>query len=175
MNSGKCLTPTWLKIFLALNLLCIVTVFSSGCEPLRKKFTRKKKGEQKQETVPVLTPIDYPPSRHSVKERYQYHYSLWRVWDKELMQTMDHKASDKKQRYLLEQIIVQLNEMKKWITSEKQSPLEALIRDLQQIQDRMAEPRPLRSRSSLKKKLELNAKKIRQNFNPSLLQDHFIP
>lgn len=175
MNDRKDTAQHWFRIFLILNLLCVVTVFSSGCEPLRKKFTRKKKGEQKQEVIPVLIPIDYPPSTHSAKERYQYHYALWRVWDKELMQTMDKKYSDKKQRYLLEQIIVQLNEMKKWITSEKQSPLEALIRDFQQIQDQMAEPSPLRNRFSLKKKLELNAKKIRQDFNPRLLQDDSIP
>lgn len=42
-------------------LALVMTVpLMSGCEPLRKKFTRKKKETQAKAEMPVFEPIDYP-------------------------------------------------------------------------------------------------------------------
>ena len=83
------------------------TLTSSGCTPLRKKFTRKKKEdkEQNQKFIPVLEPVDYPEKIYSSLDRYKHHYSLWKVWEKDLIQTIEEDGSDKRQKYLLSQAV----------------------------------------------------------------------
>src|SRR5262245_48984541 len=94
--------------------LAVLSVSLSGCEPLRKKFTRKKKADKKEKFIPVLEPVDYPPSRVSSLEQYKYHFSLWQVWNKEMGQLADDPNTDKRLDYLYEQIIQELEEMKRW-------------------------------------------------------------
>ena len=55
--------------------LFLSTVLMTGCEPLRKKFTRKRKKDQESEIMPVLDPIDYPARMDSPERRYRHFYS----------------------------------------------------------------------------------------------------
>ena len=76
---------------------------SSGCEPLRKKFTRKKKEEKVKGVEPILEPIDYAPLIHAPIERYKYHYNLWHVWHKECITALSIKDNDKRIKYFYDQ------------------------------------------------------------------------
>ncbi len=146
----------------------------NGCTPLKKKFTRKKKKEHIEKFIPVLDPIDYPAPAQSSKERYAYHYSLWKIWSRDLLQTFDKKANEKNQRYLLGQIKFQMEEMRKWIILEKQQELDALIEEISRIEGLFNKPAPLRNGFSIKKKLELNAKKMRKGFKPAVISISLI-
>ena len=155
---------------------CFVLIFSSlSCEPLRKKFIRKKKSVENtsEKFIPVLDPIDYPPVEHSAWERYKLHYSLWRVWYRDLMTTIDEQGSDKRQRYLMDQMIVQMEEMDKWIVASKKSELSALISDLRKTEGALDDPAPMRNRSIFKSKIEQNAKKLQDGFKPQELEELF--
>ena len=50
-------------------LLCSAVVFMAGCEPLRKKFTRKKRMSQVKGIDPILDPVDYPDYAGAVCEQ----------------------------------------------------------------------------------------------------------
>ena len=154
---------------------CFALAFSSlSCEPLRKKFVRKKKTENKSEKfIPVLDPIDYPPVEHSALERYKQHYSLWKVWYRDLITVIDEQGSDKRQKYLFDQMIAQMEEMNKWIVPAKKDELSGLIDDLKKTENAFAEPALMRNRFIFKSKIESNAKKIQDGFKPQLLEESF--
>ncbi len=156
-------------------ILCVLTVSVGGCASLQKKFTRKKKEKTgEQAFVPVLDPIDYPAPSVSPEERYRYHYSLWKVWYRDLEQKLDAKESDKSQKYLVGQIIAQLEEMKKWVTEAKQTELSEAIGEWNAILALYEQPAALRSSFSLKRKAEASAKKVRDQFNPEATKDFLV-
>jgi len=158
-------------------IICFGVIIASlyGCEPFRKKFVReKKKGEQKEEFIPVLEPIDYAERVYSSEERYRKHYSLWRVWDKELNQVLSRGGvSDKRQKYLLAQVLGQLEEMKNWLIDPKLQEFSGVVDGYYSVQKRYEKPAQLRNMHIIRLKLERSAKKIRNEFNPKLLQDYF--
>jgi len=120
-NSKYCLRRFTLNTSFICSL-CVVFLAISGCTPLRKKFTRKKKDKQaNQKFIPVLDPIDYPEKVYSAAEKYKYHYSLWKVWNKDLLQVLERNGSEKRQKYLLDQAIVQLKEMQNSLSDEKKA------------------------------------------------------
>ena len=160
-----------LIIFICLGAM----IFSSiGCEPLRKKFVRKKKEEKESGIVPVLEPIDYAPKKiYSLLEQYQRHYSLWKVWDRELIQAIQEGKTVKAQEYNLAQLIEQIEEMKKWMIEEKQKELTPLIDELHAIQRDLSQPSVTHSDFTMTKTLERNSKTIRHDFNPKSME-HFL-
>src|SRR3990167_5723451 len=124
MNANYRRNERYLSVLSILVVLCVLTVSVGGCTSLRKKFTRKKKEKTNEQAfVPVLDPVDYPPPSVSPEERYRYNYSLWKVWYRDLVKNIDAKESDKNQKYLVGQIIAQLEEMKKWVSEAKQKEL----------------------------------------------------
>lgn len=175
MNPNDCRNKKYLSTLSVLMILCVLTVSVGGCTALRKKFTRKKKEKNgEQAFVPVLDPVDYPAPSVSPEERYRYHYSLWKVWQRDLIQHIDSKESDKNQKYLLGQIIAQLEEMKRWVTEAKQKELSGAIGEWNAILAMYEQPAALRSSSSLKRKVEAGAKKVRDQFNPEATKDFLV-
>ena len=155
--------------------LSVLLVSVGGCASLRKKFVRqKKKAAQEEEFIPVLDPTDYAPAVVSAEERYAYHYSLWKVWYRDLVENIEHKKSDKKQKYLLGQVVVQLEEMGKRLGEEKRKELNVFIGEWEAIRAFYEKPAPMRSASSLKRKIEASAQKIRQQFNPDAVRVFLI-
>lgn len=148
--------------------LCVLSLALTGCEPLRKKFTRKKK-EEARGIEPILTPIDYGTPQISPQERYAQHYSLWKVWHADLIEAINEEGSDKKQRYVFSQMLVQLEEMKKWVAEEKQEQLTAFIEETASLEKELDKPAALRNNFSFRKKLELVGKKIRGSLSPKAI------
>lgn len=148
--------------------LCILTLTANGCAPLRKKFIRKKKqdAEQARQFIPVLEPEDYPEQYHSPEEQYRHHYSLWKVWHKDLLQAVESNGSDKRQLYLLNQTIEQLEEMGQWLAAGKQAEFMAIVEETRVMREDYNKPALMRNKNVMKDKIELNAKKIRKNFVP---------
>jgi hypothetical protein len=154
----------------------LAAFFLTGCQPLRKKFVRQKKKDKEEDIIPVLNPIDYEPSRVSPKERYEYHYSLWRVWYKEfhLEMTTDKRTSDKRQRYLLQEMITQIEEMRKWIVEEKQRELSVFLESLYKAQEDMQTTALTRNNRAVKRQVDRAEKGIRINFKPRLVEEFLI-
>lgn len=151
--------------------LCLFVMSCAGCEPLRKKFIRQKKKDKEDSRIqPILNPIDYPPATHSAMERYEAHYSLWKVWDREIMQAIHERKSDKKIRSLLEQMLAQLDGMRAQAAPERQGEIDGLRAAYQNVQASLDKPAALRNMYSLEKQLLANSKKIRRELNPKQLQ-----
>ena len=169
-RNKACGTPLALLVCLG-----IFAVSFNGCASLHKKFVRKKKEKtQEQAFIPVLDPVDYAPKSVSAEERYRYNYSLWKVWQRDLVQKIDRGESDKTQKYLLGQIIVQLEEMKKWVKDAQKQELSDMItawRDVLAMYDR---PAALRSSFTVKRKVESAAKDVREKFNPETAKDFLV-
>jgi len=165
----------YLSVLSILVVLCVLTVSVGGCTSLRKKFTRKKKEKANEQAfIPVLDPIDYPAPSVSPEERYRYYYSLWKVWQRDLVQKIDSKESDKNQKYLVGQIIAQLEEMKKWVTEAKQKELSEAIGEWNAILAMYERPAVMRGTMSLKRKVEASAKKIRDQLNPEATKEFLV-
>ncbi len=159
---------------------CLLTfIFSAaGCEPLRKKFVRKKKKDkdEMQAFIPVLEPEEYAVKVYTPEERYRQHYSLWRAWNDEFLSTVQEmesdrqgRSSDKKQKYLLGQIISQLQEMSPWVQAAQQQELQAIRDVLNALLARYEKPPEMRNMSAIRKDVETNAKKVRLQLNPDIL------
>ena len=163
MNNKKCLFSKKVVVF-----ICVLSLMAGGCTPLRKKFTRKKKGDDGQSAkfIPVLEPVDYAEQANSPLEKYKHHYLLWKLWDKDLLQTLDRGGSDKRQQYLLDQAVLHLEEMAKILIEEKQAEFAVLINNLREVRDVYEKPVSMRNTFSIKKKIERNASVIRNKFAP---------
>ena len=151
--------------------LCVGSLVLNGCTPLRKKFVRKKKEDRQtdQRFIPVLDPVDYPEKVQSVEENYKYHYSLWKVWNKDLIQVLSRDGSEKRQKYLLSQSIEQLKEMQNSINDRKLTEFGGLLTELESVRQEYTRPPSMRNKFLMKSKIERNAKKIRTGFTPSQL------
>jgi len=151
--------------------LCAVFMIISGCAPLRKKFTRQKKKDRQTDPrfIPVLDPVEYPEKIYSTEEKYKYHYSLWKVWEKDFLQVLERNGSGKRQKFLLSQSIEQLEEMQVLLNDVKQAELKGLIDKLKIVRQDYDKPSSMRNKFSIRSKVGRNAKKIRNGFSPKVL------
>ena len=161
-----------MAFFSCIGLLC-VALSLSGCEPLRKKFTRKNKKERAESTasLPILEPEDYPDKPYDPLKEYKYHYSMWNVWYKDYLMTMEENASDKRQVYLLNQMAAQLDEMELLLAADKQQEFAQVKLSLQQVVESFKTSAPLRSAYITKSKVTAVDKKIRDHFRPEDVQN----
>lgn len=158
-------------------LLTVLLVFStSGCEPLRKKFTRQKKKDASQSSqfIPVLDPIDYPDKVESPEESYRHYFSLWQVWDKELVMRIQEHASDKKINFTFNQFLVQLTEMEKLLSGEKRQKLNEYIAQLSGLQKDLGQPAGVRNDSVIQRKIERIGKNLREGFRFKDVQESLV-
>ena len=144
----------------------ILTGLLSGCEPLRKKFVRKKKRLQKEEFIPVLDPIDYPQSRVSPQEKYAYHFSMWQVWSKDIQNLMKEDSMDKRKKYLVSQMIVQLQELQRWTPENYLEALGKAIKDYENILTELEKPEIMRNDSIIGNQLRRTDSYLRNELDP---------
>jgi hypothetical protein len=115
-------------------ILAILMVFFllanlAGCEPLRKKFIRKKK-------EPVKMPRIYQLKKYEKKptpELYQKHYAFWMTWQSELIKVLGE--NHKKDMRCIEEIISNLKDMQNILIQEKADKLQPHIDKLAKVKD----------------------------------------
>ena len=160
-----------LKTFLFFSLISIFFFTSLGCEPLRKKFTRQKKKEQKEEFTPVLDPIDYPAAVRSPAQDYKRAYGLWKVWNKEFLQEIEKNDNEKRQKYLLNESVEQLQAMRNLIQENKRGSLNQAIGNLNSVKEEYQLPVAMRQMSAIKRKIERNANAVINHLNPQSMEN----
>lgn len=167
------------SVFISMSLVGGFIFFMTtlqGCEPLRKKFTRQKKGEaQEQEYEPILDPIDYPAKVYDPKADYAYRYSLFRVWEKEMVSGTDDRVSSKRLQYLLNNILTQLEEMSKLVVDEKKPGLAKAIKDFQSILATVSQPAQFYNLRDVALEVEQAAKNILNDYKPQLMENSIVP
>ncbi len=155
-------------------LLLIVSLSVTACEPLRKKFRRKKK-EEKQDTqfVPVLAPEEYATPEFDPLGEYRHRYNLWNLWYDDFMTGLEEDGSNKRQQYLLGQMAVQLEEMGKLLPGDLQAQLEDHRKNLQDLQSYVSSP--MRNTIIIKNKINAVNAQVRGKFSPDEVKDKLLP
>jgi hypothetical protein len=147
-----------------------------GCEPLRKKFTRHKKGESDdQQYEPILDPIDYPDKVYDPKADYKYRFSLFHVWEKEFLAGVDDRTSAKRLKYFVENIIIQLQEMEKIVLEDKRMALQKAIQGFSGVLETLNQPSQFYNLRDLKIEVEQLAKPILLSYTPSDMEGSLKP
>lgn len=154
--------------------LFFVSVIVSGCEPLRKKFTRQKKIERQLIHEPILDPIDYPHRVYNVVENYRYRFSLFHVWKKEFISSVDNQASSKRLRYLMDNMIDQLVAMNQLLVYQKRSDLEKAIEDLRAIRVQLDMPSPFFDFPNIRRKVNSITQRVRSKYNLGEIETYII-
>ena len=161
-------------------LVIVILVFMmipilSGCEPLRKKFKRKKKkSSASAEIMPILDPIEYPEKIKSVESKYKHFYSLWRVWHRDMMIAFLRETNDKRMVYYINQLIVQLDELQQLVIGEKKQELLKFKSRLENIKLKYDKPAGLRNKDGMKKEVGLIGKKIMREFKIDKMKDSLV-
>jgi hypothetical protein len=157
------------KMMYAVSLLVGVTLLSAGCEPLRKKFRRQKKEVKKEEFIPVLDPIDYPPSRVSSVEKYKYHFSLWQVWSKDLRHMLDEETMDKRKKYLMAQMVQELADMKEWTPAEYIPHVDQALKEYGIVQKELDKPEIMRNQGTIEGRIRRTENYVRNTLDPEIV------
>jgi len=160
------------------SIVCLIFLVTlvQGCEPLAKKFKRNKKGEEDQaQYEPILDPIDYPAKVYDPKADYKYRFSLFHVWEKELVAGLDDRTSVKRLKYFNENIIIQLQEMEKLLSDDKKAGLQKAIQGFNGITDALNQPSQFYNLQDLKRNAENYAKPILLQYTPSSVEENVKP
>ena len=110
-------------LLVAISWLLIINLI--GCEAFVKKFTRKKKGEEKEEIL-VIAPEEYKDTR-TAEQKYRDAFDFWKSWQDELVESLLQKKSNKKIKSCADEAIKNLLEMRAMLNIEKQKALDVYI------------------------------------------------
>ena len=152
-------------------LVFAFSILASGCEPLRKKFTRKKKTNvENQEFEPILDPMEYPEKVVDFAADYRYRFSLFRVWQKEFVSGIEDKAHGKRLQYLMNSLIAQIEEMQKLLVGNKAVALGKEIKVFKGFQAELNQPEAFQNLQSMKRKVKTVSNFIISNFSFSSVE-----
>src|SRR3989338_2813822 len=103
------------KIALLLSI-GVIAMNLSGCETLKKKFIRK---QSPKKVSPVLVPQDYR-GIYPNDILYSNHFNYWRTWTEDLINCLDTKASNKREKLAAARAVEDLERMQDLLTGDKE-------------------------------------------------------
>ncbi len=139
----------------------------SGCETIRKKFTRKKKAK-------AVRPMFYMEDEDVTRppaELYSMHYIFWRSWTNDLVANAGENA--KRDRRAVGEIIANLTDMEKYLTGEKKEELRNYIEDTKVVTDKMIAGNVNKARMGrLRQELDKISRRISKKFYYKKVRDY---
>lgn len=131
----------------------------AGCEPLRKKFTRKKK-------EPVKMPRVYQIKKYERKptpELYKKHYAYWASWQSELTRVLGE--NHKKDSRCAEEIVGNLRDMQNMLVKAKADELNPRIEKIAKVKEMIFnEDMTSANKDYIKRTLEKEDRAIKRDF-----------
>ncbi|HOY09896.1 MAG TPA: hypothetical protein PLB05_07460 [Candidatus Omnitrophota bacterium] len=156
--------------------LLAVQILLSGCEPVRKKFIRKKRSADVETAVqPVFEPEEYPAAELSPEDKYQGHFNRVLVWTKEAITNMEDKASDKRIVFSLKACLKELEGMEALLPESSRGELRQINAEMGQIRDAFSQPAAYRPYQSYIKDLLSLDRRIRQTLKTALGREGLQP
>jgi len=156
-----------MRRIIALFLIFFILTGLAGCEPLRKKFTRKKK-------EPVKMPRIYQVKKYEKKptpELYKQHYVYWMTWHSELLKVLGR--NHKKDVKCMEEIVGNLKDMQNMLLEEKADQLEPHIQRLVKVQDIITkEDLSTGNKDYVRMTLEREDRFVKREFHYKKVKDH---
>ncbi len=161
---------------MCLALVLCLTFVSTGCEPLRKKFTRKKKKSQVEDVrmQPVLEPEEYPDPTTDPMANYKDHYALVKVFYRDLWLPLQEHRTVKNSYFAYNQVMQHLDEMRKMIKPEFQGNLDKLKATLAYYEESLKVEPAFRNRGRIESDLREFDRQLRRSFKPDLMKDSLI-
>ena len=163
--------------WLSVCALClVVTVLFTGCEPLRKKFTRQKKKDQvgDEKFIPVLEPQEYPVKKYGAEDSYAQHYSMFKIWFSDFANTYEQTINEKKQIYNLDAALKETVEMEKLLKSPLQEELAKIRKQVQFIRDEYAKPKTFRNIARIHSEIRSVDAAMHKSFKPAIVKGNFV-
>lgn len=114
--------------------LCFLVCVSAGCESFVRKFSRKSKKEPPKEEM-VLAPEEYKGPNMSKEQLYRQYFLYWQSWQDELINALSERKSNKKQIDCAKEAIKNLEQLKPYLSPEKQKLLNNHIDQLKDLKE----------------------------------------
>ncbi len=115
-------------------LLLAVLMTLTGCEGLRRKFTRKKSRRKTQETM-IVAPRDYSEHPFPNDVMYRQYFTYWKAWNQEWVASLHDHDSRKKIISCGEQTLANLEKMATYLVEEKKGELDVHIAKTRALQE----------------------------------------
>lgn len=149
----------------------IVAVNLSGCETLKKKFIRKKSSKK---VSPVLVPQDYR-GIYPNDILYSNHFNYWRTWTEDLINCLDTKASNKREKLAAARAVEDLERMQDLLTGDKKDELTKYITFYEDVQRRVELGQPNDNDASrMRNDLESRRRVIMRKFEPKEVKAYIL-
>ncbi len=118
-------------------MLVLVVILSgifmlTGCESLRKKFTRKRKSKDSQEQM-IIVPRDYSAHPYPSDVMYKQYFIYWKSWNQELITSLNDYSTYKKIVDCVEQSIINLKKMATYLNEDKAKALEVYVKKTEDL------------------------------------------
>lgn len=126
------------KIGLGLMLIFSCMFLTTGCESLRRKFTRQKKGPEHEEVM-IITPRNYSEHPFPNDVLYKQYFIYWKSWNQELVSSLNDMSSYKKIVDCAEQAVINLKKMASYLNEEKAKELGVYIQKTQDLEAKIIE------------------------------------
>jgi hypothetical protein len=139
----------------------------SGCEGLRKKFTRKKKAAVKMPRIYQVKKYEKKPS----PELYNKHYAYWLNWQSELLKVLGQNR--KKDTRCIEEVISNLKDMQNILVPEMAEKLQPHIDKMWKVRDVIVEGNLSQyNKSYVEMTVSREYRYIRDQFSYKHVKDH---
>jgi dsDNA-binding SOS-regulon protein len=161
------------RIFV-LFILCVCGVsLLTGCESLRKKFTRKKKSTETQEVM-IITPRDYSAHPFTSDVLYKQYFIYWKSWNQELITSLTDGSSYKKVLDCVDQSLVNIKKMETYLKEDKAKELEVYVKKTEDLKNQIMESKSLPSAfvNNLRYSAERILSSVNRLFDLSKMKDH---
>lgn len=113
---------------LSVIILAVLSLSLAGCETLKKKFTRPPKAHKK---APMAVVEGGAAQTYPNYILYQNHYVLWKVWQDELINSLE--GNQKKKLECAYGALSELRSMRRWLNEEGQAAVEPFILELENM------------------------------------------
>ncbi|MFZ5799857.1 MAG: hypothetical protein ACOY3D_00540 [Candidatus Omnitrophota bacterium] len=156
--------------------IAVSLLFLSGCQTLKKKFTRKPKGEEENVEEVIYAPQDYPAKVVSTQELYRNYYALVRGWAQELDDALVEGGNHKRQVMCITEMVNNLNKMRDLLTVEAQPGMDKYIALVASLRDAIAAGKASSADFYwMKVKLDSVKARIARDYLPSKMKGRLIP
>ena len=171
MQNQNCISAKLLSII----FICLFLISSSGCQTLKRKFTRKPKTEKENVEEVIYEPQQYPQQTLSNEDMYRNYYTFWRGWHQDLMEVLSEGQNHKKQVECITEIINNLNKMKDLLLPEYQAGLKDNLQKLYPIKEEIVSRRSNSANFYLMKmELERVRSKITKDYTIKKIKPYLI-
>ena len=158
------------KIITTILLLSLISSLT-GCETVRRKFTRKKKAK-------TVRPMFYKKDgdfeeKRPPAELYEMHYVYWKTWMDDLIDRAG--LNRKRDNRSINEAISNLIDMKKYLTGEKKEELDQYIEEIKIATDRIRSTKLIGARmSGLRQNLDKLKRRVARKFYYKKVKDYIV-